>query len=57
MEYRSRKPTELEEEELDGLLLSGLGMVAMDKASLTEAGAFFGVAFVLFFSKDLKNGG
>ena len=39
------------------LLISGLGMVAMEKATLTEAGAFFGVAFVLFFTKDPKNGG
>lgn len=39
---------------LSGLLLfaAGIGLVAMGKASLTEAGAFFGVAFVLFFSKD-----
>lgn len=34
------------------LFSSGMILVGMDKASLTEAGAFFGVAFVLFFSKD-----
>jgi len=34
------------------LFLSGMLMVGMEKASLTEAGAFFGVAFVLFFVKD-----
>lgn len=38
------------------LLLSGLLMVAFEKATLTEAGTFFGVAFVLFFTKDPKNG-
>jgi hypothetical protein len=34
------------------LFTSGMVLVAMEKASLTEAGAFFGVAFVLFFTKD-----
>lgn len=38
------------------LFLSGMLLVAFDKASLTEAGAFFGVAFALFFSKDSING-
>lgn len=39
-----------------GVLLfgAGIGLVAIEKASLTEAGTFFGVAFVLFFSKDGK---
>lgn len=36
------------------LFISGITLVAMEKATLTEAGAFFGVAFVLFFSKDKK---
>lgn len=36
------------------LFLTGIGVVLADKATLTEAGAFFGVAFVLFFSKDSK---
>lgn len=34
------------------LFASGIVLVGMEKATLTEAGAFFGVAFVLFFSKD-----
>lgn len=34
------------------LFISGIVLVGMEKATLTEAGAFFGVAFVLFFSKD-----
>lgn len=34
------------------LFISGMVMVGMEKASLSEAGAFFGVAFVLFFVKD-----
>ena len=34
------------------LFISGMIMVGMEKATLTEAGAFFGVAFVLFYSKD-----
>lgn len=38
------------------LFLSGIALVAFEKATLTEAGAFFGVAFVLFFSKDTING-
>ena len=37
------------------LFVSGIILVAMDKATLTEAGAFFGVAFMLFFSKDKIN--
>jgi hypothetical protein len=36
------------------LFAAGIGLVAMEKASLTEAGAFFGVSFVLFFAKDGK---
>ena len=41
---------------LAGVVLfgAGMGMVGLEKASLTEAGAFFGVAFVLFFVKDGK---
>lgn len=38
------------------LFVSGIILVAMEKASLTEAGTFFGVAFMLFFSKDKLNG-
>jgi len=34
------------------LFAAGIILVGMEKATLTEAGAFFGVAFVLFFSKD-----
>jgi len=34
------------------LFAAGIILVAMEKATLTEAGAFFGVAFVLFYSKD-----
>ncbi len=34
------------------LFVSGIILVAMEKATLIEAGTFFGVAFVLFFSKD-----
>ena len=37
------------------LFVSGIILVAMEKATLTEAGAFFGVAFMLFFSKDKIN--
>ena len=39
---------------LAGVVLFGSGMimVGMEKATLTEAGAFFGVAFFLFFAKD-----
>ena len=36
------------------LFVAGMVMVGLEKASLTEAGAFFGVAFVLFFVKDGK---
>lgn len=38
------------------LFIAGITLVAMGKATLTEAGTFFGVAFVLFFSKDKVNG-
>lgn len=34
------------------LFTSGILLVGFEKATLTEAGTFFGVAFVLFFSKD-----
>lgn len=34
------------------LFASGIVLVGFEKATLTEAGTFFGVAFVLFFSKD-----
>jgi hypothetical protein len=34
--------------------LTGAVLVAFEKASLTEFGAFIGVAFALFFSKDPK---
>jgi len=34
------------------LFITGIALVAFEKASLVEAGTFFGVAFVLFFSKD-----
>ena len=33
------------------LIVSG-GAVYLDKATLTEAGAFMGVGFALFFTKD-----
>lgn len=33
---------------------TGVIFVATDKASLTEFGAFIGVAFALFFTKDPK---
>jgi len=36
------------------IFIAGVLLVAMDKASLTEFGAFIGVAFALFFSKDPK---
>jgi len=41
-----------------GLLIfvSGIALVASEKASLTEFSAFLGVAFALFFSKDPKAG-
>lgn len=38
------------------LFVSGMVLVGMEKATLIEAGTFFGVAFVLFFSKDKLNG-
>jgi dipeptide/tripeptide permease len=38
------------------LFAAGIILVAMEKATLTEAGTFFGVAFMLFFSKDKMNG-
>jgi hypothetical protein len=34
------------------VFLTGAGLVAFEKATLTEFGAFIGVAFALFFSKD-----
>jgi hypothetical protein len=37
------------------IFLTGAMLVAFDKASLTEFGAFIGVAFALFFSKDPKH--
>lgn len=37
------------------IFLTGALLVAFDKASLTEFGAFIGVAFALFFSKDPKS--
>ena len=37
------------------IFLTGVLLVAFDKASLTEFGAFIGVAFALFFSKDPKS--
>jgi len=37
------------------LFVSGIILVSMEKATLTEAGAFFGVAFMLFYSKDKIN--
>jgi hypothetical protein len=36
------------------IFVTGAMLVAFDKASLTEFGAFIGVAFALFFSKDPK---
>ena len=36
------------------IFVTGAMLVALDKASLTEFGAFIGVAFELFFSKDPK---
>jgi len=36
------------------IFVTGVALVAMDKATLTEFGAFIGVAFALFFSKDPK---
>lgn len=39
-----------------GVLLfgAGIGLVVMEKVSFIEAGIFFGVVFVLFFSRDGK---
>jgi len=37
------------------VFITGALLVAFDKASLTEFGAFIGVAFALFFSKDPKS--
>ncbi len=37
------------------IFLTGALLVGFDKASLTEFGAFIGVAFALFFSKDPKS--
>lgn len=34
------------------VFLTGATLVGFEKASLTEFGAFIGVAFALFFSKD-----
>lgn len=34
------------------IFITGVLLVAMDKASLTEFGAFLGVSFALLFSKD-----
>jgi len=36
------------------IFVTGVALVAMDKATLTEFGGFIGVAFALFFSKDPK---
>ena len=36
------------------IFVTGALLVAFDKASLTEFGAFIGVAFALFFSKEPK---
>ena len=37
------------------LFISGMVLVGFEKATLTEAGAFFGMAFVLFFTKEKIN--
>lgn len=37
------------------IFLTGALLVGFEKASLTEFGAFIGVAFALFFSKDPKS--
>lgn len=37
------------------LFISGIALVGFEKATLTEAGAFFGMAFVLFFTKEKIN--
>jgi hypothetical protein len=36
------------------IFLTGAVLVGFEKATLTEFGAFIGVAFALFFSKDPK---
>jgi hypothetical protein len=36
------------------ILIVAAGAVYLDKATLTEAGAFMGVGIALFFSKDGK---
>ncbi len=36
------------------IFITGAFLVAFDKATLTEFGAFIAVAFALFFSKDPK---
>lgn len=36
------------------VFLTGAVLVGFEKATLTEFGAFIGVAFALFFSKDPK---
>ncbi|MDC3299527.1 hypothetical protein OAV19_00335 [bacterium] len=36
------------------IFVTGAMLVAFNKATLTEFGAFIGVAFALFFSKDPK---
>lgn len=48
--------TENKKTTVTGLLIfvSGIALVALDKASLTEFSGFIGVAFALFFSKDPK---
>ena len=37
------------------IFVTGALLVAFNKATLTEFGAFIGVAFALFFSKDPKS--
>lgn len=48
--------TENKKTTIAGLIvfISGLALVATDKTTLTEFGAFIGVSFALLFSKDLK---
>lgn len=36
------------------IFATGIALVIMDKATLTEFGGFLGVAFALLFSKDPK---
>mgnify|MGYP000005013147 CR=1 FL=1 len=36
------------------IFITGVFLVAFEKATLTECGAFIGVALALFFSKDPK---